>query len=248
LEVLIEASASAPQGRRIAWSSIFTPSQVNADEEIEALRRALSKASQATYAAIVVDGVQVGTMSSSGESQHAEERLVRGPSWKAAVAAAQRGVASAGSSRITLLINRSPCMHCVQWLKDAIQEARTTLGGAAANVVFLLAATGTYRKQARMSDADKKALHDGTQRMALRTGRPFDEVFRVQEQFWKEDLRSESTEWQDDADGKVYSGLSELAAAGWQLAGLDAGQPVTPRQLEFAAIAAKLSNDLAWSS
>jgi hypothetical protein len=113
-------------------------------------------------------------------------------------------------------------------------------------VTFVLAATGTYRRQARLSPDDLEALKAGSARIAERTGRPFDEVFKEQEEFWKEDLRSQSTEWTEGDE--VYSGLGDLSAAGWRVMGLDAGQTVTPRQVELRRIAAELAADMEHSA
>ena len=178
---------------------------------------------------------------------HAEEALVRSNAWINAINAARTGIQENGSSRVTIVINRSPCASCVQYLKDAIVEAKTSLGSSAQHVTFLLATTGTYRRQARMSVEDKNALKKGVQEMVERTGRPFDEVYREQEAIWLEDLRSFSTEWVDN-DEEVYSGLADLADAGWQIAGVDADQPVTARQLELATIAGRLAKQFSWSS
>jgi hypothetical protein len=118
------------------------------------------------------------------------------------------------------------------------------------DVTFILAATGTYRRQARMREGDKEALIQGSQAMAIRLGRPFDEVYEEQKEIWFEDLRSFSTEWvdPDDDDEGSYSGLGSLAAAGWEIAGLDAGQPLTARQQELARVAADLGEQFKWSS
>lgn len=178
---------------------------------------------------------------------HAEEALVRSDSWSDAVAAARANVASGGAARITLLINRTPCVSCVNWLKDAIGDAKRLLGTNASAVTFLIATTGTYRRRAKLSDADIAMLTAGAQRVAEKTGRDFDQVFEEERRFWIEDIESSSTEWQD-SDGEEYSGLSELASAGWQLAGIDTGKPPTPRQLKFAQITGRLAQQFGWSS
>jgi hypothetical protein len=245
MRVRVEAAASEAQGRWIAWSEIFAPSELDTNEEIDNLREDLSEASQASYAAVAVDGRQVGTREESGGGTHAEEALVRGSSWVEAIEAARQGVEANGSSRVTLMINRTPCAACVEWLKDTIRRAKSTLGPVAGQVTFVLAPLGTYRRQARMSEEDKQALKEGSERMAERLGRPFDEVYEEQEEIWKEDLRSFSTEWVAD-DETVYSGLSDLANAGWQIAGLEAGQPKTARQLQLARIAANLAEEFNW--
>jgi len=247
MDIWVEASASEPVGRRIAWSDIFSQSTLDTDSEVDDMREKLSKASQASYAVVVVDGRRIGSISESGGGTHAEEALVRGSSWSQAIEAASHGVEYNGTSQISLLINRSPCSSCVQWLSSAIEEAKDSLGSKSGKVTFNLAATGTYRRQARMKEDDKIALKDGAQRMAERLGRPFDEVYKEQEKIWSDDLRSFSTEWVDD-DGEEYSGLSDLATAGWRIAGLDAGQPMTSRQMEVASIAENLAEKFEWES
>jgi hypothetical protein len=144
------------------------------------------------------------------------------------------------------MINRSPCVSCVNWLNDAIRGARGQLASNAARVRFVLAATGTYRRQARLSPNDLATLKTGATQIAQRTGRPFDDVFKEQEQIWKDDLRSMSTEWSDS--DAVYSGLSDLTSAGWSVMGLDAGQTVTPRQVEMRRIAAELAEKMVHSA
>jgi hypothetical protein len=248
LEVAISASASPPEMRRIAWTDIFSASELDANEELEEMREALGKASMSSHAAVSVGGKAIGRMSSSSDAAHAEEGLVRGPSWQEAIAAAKQELASSGSARVTLMINRSPCIHCVSWLTEAIATAKAAIGDTTGQVTFLLAATGTYRRQARLTEEDRKILAEGSKRIADRTGRPYDDVLEEQTRIWKADMRSESTEFVDEETGEVESGLGNLAAAGWQLAGLDAGQPMTLRQVEFAEIAARLSRELAWSS
>jgi hypothetical protein len=246
MDVLVEAAASSPEGARIAWSEIFSPSALNENDELEEWRRSLSRASQASYAAVAVDGQPIGSLSSSEEGLHAEEGLVRGGSWTQAITTAQAHVATSGSSQVTLMINRSPCVSCVNWLNDAIRGARGQLASNAARVRFVLAATGTYRRQARLSPNDLATLKTGATQIAQRTGRPFDDVFKEQEQIWKDDLRSMSTEWSDS--DAVYSGLSDLTSAGWSVMGLDAGQTVTPRQVEMRRIAAELAEKMVHSA
>lgn len=247
MSVLVEAAASAPEGRRIPWADIFAPTELHPAEEVEQMRASLSEASQSSFAAVSVDTVPIGSLSESGAGLHAEEALVRGPSWIAAIEAARQAAVHAGASRVVLAINRTPCASCVSWLVSAIADAKQALGDQSGKVVFVLAATGTYRRQARLNQEDTAALVAGSQRMAQRLGRPFDEVYQQQEAIWLEDLRSFSTEWVDD-DGEEYSGLGDLASAGWQIAGLDAGQPMTPRQLELSTAAARLAEQFGWDS
>jgi hypothetical protein len=246
MEVLIEASASSPQGLTISWAEIFAPSVLDENEELEEWRESLSRASQASYAAVAVDGRPIGALSSSGEGLHAEEGLVRSDDWGQAIAAAKAGVESAGTSRVTLMINRTPCVSCVEWLKSAIAEAKSELGSDAGRVTFVMAATGTYRRQARLNASDLAILKAGSEQMAQRTGRPFDEVFKKQEELWKQDLRSMSTEWSDSDE--MYSGLGDLALKGWVVVGLDAGQTVTARQLQVRTIAAALAGNMGHDS
>jgi hypothetical protein len=244
MEVVFEASASAAVGRRIAWRDIFSQSEIDTNKELEDVRKKLSEASMASYAAVAVTGAQVGAISSSGGGEHAEERVVTGATWQKAIEAARKSVADSGSATIAVMINRSPCISCVAHLKDAIKEAQQALGADAARVTFLLAATGTYRRQARIPEEDRKLLEEAAKKEAAETGRPFDEIFKREEEFWKEDLRSYSTEFEDKSEGTTYSGLGELSAAGWQVAGLDAGQPIKPRQIEMAQISAKLAETM----
>jgi DNA-binding transcriptional regulator YiaG len=250
MEVEVTASASEQKMRRIRWKDIFSESELNANQEIDQLRESLSRASQASYAAVAVDGQQVGSRFESGSGTHAEEGLVNSPSWSIAIQTAKSGVQTNGTSQITLMINRTPCAVCVVWLTDAIADAKSQLGTVADSVTFVLAATGTYRRQARMTAEDKAALKAGVERMSKKQGRPFDAVYTEQEEIWKEDLRSFSTEWKDHDNHEdiTYSGLTSLAGAGWQIAGLDAGQPLTARQIELSEIAAKLAEDFGWSS
>jgi hypothetical protein len=111
-----------------------------------------------------------------------------------------------------------------------------------------MAATGTYRRQARLNAADRATLKAGVQRIVDRTGRPFNEVYAEQEEAWKADMRSESTEWSDPDSDEQYSGLADLSGAGWRVMGLDAGQVVTARQLEMRRISADLATAMAHTS
>lgn len=247
MDVAIEASASPPELRRIRWDQIFSAESLDTDAELDELKAALSRASMASYAAVAVNGARVGELSSSGGGVHAEEGLVRGPSWASAIAAA-RNKPPGGTSTVTLMINRTPCISCVQWLVDAIRDAKSELGPDAASTTFVLAATGTYRRQARIPEEDMVTLKNACQALAQRPGqtKAFKQIFEEQLEIWKQDLRTFSTEWSDEEISE--SGLGQLAGAGWQIAGLDAGGSLTPRRLEVAAIAGRLATEFGWSS
>ncbi|MGY1727855.1 DUF4157 domain-containing protein [Geodermatophilus sp. SYSU D01062] len=247
MAVEVIAEASAPQTRRLAWEEIFAASALDADEELAVFRSKLDLAGEDSYAALAVDGSRVGELSSSRRGLHAEEGLVRSSAWTDALDTAKQSVAANGSSTLTLMINRSPCAACTEWLVSAIKEARSRLGdGVHSRVLWRLAATGTYRRQARIKPADMAILREGAQKIATRLGRPFDEVFEEQAEIWREDLRSSSTEW-SDAD-EEYSGLASLASAGWQVFGLDTGGPLLPRRLEMGQIAARLAEKFGWGT
>jgi hypothetical protein len=107
-----------------------------------------------------------------------------------------------------------------------------------------MAATGTYRRQARLMPEDLKTIKNALKGFKAKHG---DAVYQAklkeEIEFWEEDLRSFSTEWEDEDEEQ--SGLGDLADAGWHIRGLDLGQPVTPRQLELAEIAARLAGQVA---
>ncbi|KQR16295.1 DUF4157 domain-containing protein [Cellulomonas sp. Leaf334] len=247
MDVAIEASASPPELRRIRWDQIFSAESLDTDAELDELKAALSRASMASYAAVAVNGARIGELSSSGGGVHAEEGLVRSSTWTDAIAAA-RNRGPDGRSTVTLMINRTPCISCVTWLVEAINDARRQLGPDAAATTFVLAATGTYRRQARIPEEDLEYLKTACTAMAQRAGqtKAFKQIFEEQLEIWKQDLRSFSTEWSDEEIAE--SGLGQLAAATWQIAGLDAGGSLTPRRLEIAAISARLGEKLGWSS
>ncbi|RYE40749.1 MAG: DUF4157 domain-containing protein [Hyphomicrobiales bacterium] len=247
MAVEVTAYASPPEVRRLAWAEIFPPSAINTDTELAGFRARLAKASQASYAALAVDGVRVGDLSQSGGGVHAEEGLVRSSTWDHALVASRQGVLANGRSTLTLMINRSPCISCTQWLITAVRGAKERLGtNIFPHVVFRLAATGTYRRQARIPADDMTYLRVGSQQMAERLGRPFDQVFTEQQDIWREDLRSFSTEW--TGSDEEFSGLKSLAESGWQIWGLDAGGALTPRRMEMGEVAARLAKKFGWGS
>jgi hypothetical protein len=238
MELLVEAAASPPEGRRIKWEDIIAPGEHDDDAELERVRKSLGRATQASYAAVAVNGRQIGSLSSSGGGVHAEERIVCGPDWTEAIKAARE---APGASRVTVMINRTPCSACVEFLKTAIENAREELGPDAP-VTFVLAATGTYRRQGRLKAADRQKIEDALAHLkehddAIYQARLLEEI-----EFWKEDLRSDSTEWEDSDE--EFSGLGDLDAAGWEIMGLDVGQKLTPRQIEMGQIAARLAGDV----
>jgi hypothetical protein len=249
MDVVVEASASEANKRIMLWRELFAESESDTSEDIDKLRKKLSTASQASYALLVVDRKQIGSLRQSGNGLHAEN-LIIDKSWPDAINAAKENAENNGKSSVTLIMNRTPCSSCVTLLTEAIGTAKGQLGSTANNIVFLLAARGTYRRQAQMTKEDKDFLKAGSERMANNYGRPFDVVFKEQLKIWQEDLRSFSTEWKDnDNDEDISSsGLSDLAEAGWQIAGLDTGKPLTARQLELAEIAYKLEQKFNWNS
>jgi hypothetical protein len=250
MEIEIEASASAPQLRRLSWDQIFSENTIKFDTELQEFKTELGRMGQATYAALAVDEARIGELSRSAGGVHAEEGLVTGDTWKKGLAAAEQAVSKNGSATVTLLINRTPCIACAQVLVEAIAEAEQR-PGVAGNVAFHLAATGTYRRQARISEEALKVFHADWTAWATRFKRPLtDEAFKEQVGIWKEDLRSHSTEWVDPETGETTSSLLMLASAHWRISGLDMGGPVPlkGRRLEIAQIAAELAKEFKWSS
>ena len=244
MQVEIRATASPADTRSIRLEEIFPPANLSSEEEFDRLYGRLTVAHNSTYAAVAVDGHQIGNITTSSSGQHAEESLVRGDYWLEAIQTARQGVQSSGSSRLTLVINRTPCSSCVVWLKDAIRQAKGILGSNANNVVFLLAARGTYVRQRTWNREDKREF-GRTFAMQIAKGVAIPEQLEEQRRFWLEDLRSQSTEWVDE-DGVSYSGLRELAQAGWQIAGLE--EPEKGRPLDLARIARELADEFGWDS
>ena len=106
-----------------------------------------------------------------------------------------------------------------------------------------MAATGTYRRPAKIKPEELEAFEVSCKEHQKRLERTFtEEFFDEQVESWEEELRSYSTEYEDLATGKVYSGLDRLVEAGWQIFGLDLGHPLAlkGRRLEVGEISARL--------
>lgn len=148
-------SASSPQSISIPLNQLFSEEDLAGGSGTQNLQQTVGRSTQTSYAALSVDGRQVGQVTSSGSLTqaerdrgethhgHAEGRLVSRPFWHSAIGTAVRRAfgfeGSRETTRIALSINRSPCnSYCVGRLREALSvnddSVRTHLREGSSNV------------------------------------------------------------------------------------------------------------------
>ena len=176
---------------------------------LEKWREGLSRASQASYAAVAVDGQPIGALSSSNEDHHAEEGL---RPRRRLDAGDRRGSCRSGSvgHLATDADDQSHAMHEVCPVADGGDRGGSQRAGHGCRHRHVRHGRHRDLPPAGADECGESRDAEGGRgaNRARTTGRPFAEVYAEQLEEWKEDMRSESTEWQDPDSDERYSGLA----------------------------------------
>lgn len=218
LDIVIVASASAPERRTIAWADVFAP-----DHEDRALFERAPRFE--TNALVSVNGESVGRAVASSATGHAEENLISS-TWPAVM---NRIRQAPGRSRVVFAINRSPChWRCTPALIAVIESVPAELRRRAD---FVLAPTGVYEPTENLTEEEVAVAAERYRSVASRLRAVGHEVsdYTVVSRAM---LTEHTTRMSD---------LHQLAAAGWDIHQLS----IRPRETSAGTVLAEAAHHVA---